>query len=178
MSLIDSTTQTFRNLFGRLAGLRNLLKRRTGNGVGEAAEWLADVIKDAVLDWTPDEAGDDPDTKPLPPLKPEEFVAALRGRAEEVLTALAASINQAPDARTVLAGPEECLELLGEFLDEALRLAVQMRVDAAVAALPAPPAPRPRWRKSRAAQPTLQGPTRNWVTKFRRMKADGGNLPG
>jgi hypothetical protein len=149
--------------------------------VAEATEWLADVIKDSLLDWTPtDEDENGPAAEPLPPLEPYRFVEALRGPAEAALTSLAEAINEAPNALSIRAVPDPCIEVLGDFLDEALKVGLKLRVDAALAGLPAlqgPHLPR-RWKKYRAAAPPSAGPTRDWVKKFRRMKADEHNAPG
>jgi hypothetical protein len=148
--------------------------------VAEATAWLADVIKDSMLDWTPtdnDENG--PAAEPLPTLEPYRFVEALREPAEATLTALAEAINEAPDALALRAVPDPCIEILGNFLDEALKVGLKLRVEAALAGLPALQGPHPRrWKKHRAAAPPDAGPTRDWVKKFRRMKSDEGNALG
>jgi hypothetical protein len=149
------------------------------HSVAEATAWLADVIKDSMLDWTPTDDENGPAAEPLPPLEPYRFVEALRGPAEVVLTSLAEAINEAPDALALRAVPDPCIEVLGDFLDEALKVGLKLRVEAALAGLPALQGPHPRrWKKHRAAAPPGAGPTRDWVKKFRRMKGDEHNAPG
>jgi hypothetical protein len=149
-------------------------------GVAETAEMLADVIKDSMLDWTPDDEAGGPESEPLPTMETFRFVEALRAPAESALTSLADVINDAPDARTLRAVPDPCIEVLGDLLDEALKVGLKLRVEAALAGVPAlqgPHLPR-RWKKYRAVAPPEAGPTRDWVKKFRRMKADEGNALG
>jgi hypothetical protein len=147
--------------------------------VAEATEWLADVIKDSLLDWTPTEEDENgPAAEPLPPLESYRFVEALRGPAEAALTSLADAINEAPDALALRAVPDPCIEVLGDFLDEALKVGLKLRVEAALAGLPALQGPHARrWKKHRAVAPPGAGPTRDWVKKFRRMKGDERNSP-
>jgi hypothetical protein len=139
----------------------------------EMMERLSDAIKDTLMDWTPDDADHwEPAEVPLPPMQPKEFAEALRAPVEAVLASLAETINAASDARGVLDTRERCHELLGAFLDGALEVSLKLRVDAAMAELPAlqPSGGSMEWH---AADPDLRGPTRSWVEKYRRMQADG-----
>jgi hypothetical protein len=147
-------------------------------GAAETAGMLADVIKDSMLDWTPDDEDENaPEEEPLPTMEPFRFVEALRGPAEIALTSLADAINEAPDAPAIRAVPDPCIEVLGDLLDEALKVGLKLRVDAALAGLPALQAPHTarRWKKKDGGARPGAGPTRDWVQKFRRMKADEGN---
>lgn len=144
-------------------------------GFSETMARLGDAIKDAVMDWTPDDADRwEPAEVPLPPMQPKEFTEALHAPVETVLASLAETINAATDARAVLNGRERCQELLGAFLDGALEVALKLRVEAAMAELPAlqPSGAPVEWH---AAEPELRGPTRSWVEKYRRMQADDNN---
>jgi hypothetical protein len=143
-------------------------------GASETLERLGDAIKDTLLDWTPDDADHaEPSEEPLPPLHPPEFIEALRGPVDSVLSSLAASINAAPDARGVLAGRERCQQLFWTFLDGALELGLSMRVEAALATQPheaaAASCGTTEWHPSERSH---HRPSRSWVEKFRRMKAD------
>ncbi len=143
-------------------------------GAAETLERLGEAIKDTMLDWTLDDADNAaPAEVPLPPLHAEQFVETLRVPFEIVLSSLAETINAAPDARAVLESRERGQELFGGFLDEALELGLKLRVDAAMAELPVLNASSSEWH---AADPELHGPTRSWVEKYRRMKADESNL--
>jgi hypothetical protein len=146
----------------------------------ETCERMGDAVKDAMLDWTPDEDEEAECFKePLPPLSREAFVEALRGPAEEMLSALADAINEVPDAATILAGSERCEEVLGDFFEEALQCGVKLRVDAATAELPTLPTSLPRRHRKKWSEgsPPASRPHFDWVKKFRRMKATEGELP-
>jgi hypothetical protein len=146
-------------------------------GAAETLERLGDAIKDTLMDWTPGDGDNwEPAEVPLPPMQTQQFVATLRAPVEAVLGSLAETINAATDARAVLDTRERCQELLGAFLDGALEVSLKLRVDAAMAELPALQASggSVEWH---AADPGLRGPTRSWVEKYRRMKADEINLP-
>ena len=144
-------------------------------GFAEMMERLGDAIKDTMMDWTPDDADHwEPAEVPLPPMEPKEFAEALRAPVEAVLASLAETINAATDARTVLDSRERCQQLLGAFLDGALEVGLKLRVEAAMAELPAlqTSGASVQWH---AADPNLRGPTLIWVEKYRRMQADDSN---
>ena len=144
-------------------------------GASETLDRLGEAIKDTMLDWTPDDTDHaEPSEEPLPPLPAEQFVEALRGPFEMVLASLTQAINAAPDARALRDGRERCQALLGSFLDGALELGLQLRIEAALAALPAthPALAGQAWAPWHDAEASLRGPSRSWVEKYRRMKAD------
>jgi hypothetical protein len=148
-------------------------------GAAETFDRLGEAIKDTMLDWTPDDTDHaEPSEEPLPPLPVELFMEALRGPFEMVLASLIQAINAAPDARAIRDGREHCQALLGSFLDGALELGLQLRIDAALAALPAthPALSGQAWAPWHNADVSLRGPSRSWVEKYRRMKADDSNL--
>lgn len=125
--------------------------------VGQTLEAMADAIKDAILDWEEDEAGqDDGGLTELPPLEPVLFVAALREKVEDVLWRMAEAVNEAPTGQIVAASEGRVRELLAELYREALELGLQMRLDAGEAGLP--PGQRPRG---------------TWARRLRRLKAGG-----
>jgi hypothetical protein len=132
------------------------LRARAEQALGRAA----DAIRDAVLDWDPEleERPSAPPPVPLPPLGPKVLVGALRGPVEEALERIAEALNEAPDARALAALEPDLRPLLEELLFEAVARGEELRLDAALAGLPA--APEGGWRK-----------------KYRRMKAAEGDWP-
>ncbi len=149
-------------------------------GFAETVERLGDAIEATFVGGPLDDADQaEPAEEPLPPLQPEQFVEALRGPVEAVLSSLALTINAAPHARAVLASRERCQEMFGTFLDGALELGLSMRVEAAVLALPLSHAAVDScgagdWH---SPESSLRGPCYSWVEKYRRMKADEWNWP-
>src|SRR5262249_25385362 len=123
-------------------------------------EHAADAIKDALLDWEPDEeAGQTVGGRSdLPQLDPALFVAALLPQLEPVLWRMADAINDAPAGRILSVGEARVRELLADFCCAALETGVQMRLDAAETArpprLPARGTWAWRWRRMHAAAPS------------------------
>jgi len=115
--------------------------------IEEMLERMADSIKDALLDWeTDDEPGErSPAIAELPPLDQALFVAAVRGKMEDVLWRMADAVNEAPSGRIVAASEAGIRDLMAELYVEALELGVQMRLDAAETALPPPLRPQGKW---------------------------------
>jgi hypothetical protein len=130
--------------------------------IAQALERAADSIRDALMDWDPD--GEDEPAEmaagPLPPLDPEALVVLMRGRVEECLRCLAEVVNEAPNAQGIAASEGVLRPLFDALLREALRKAEEMRVDAALAGLPA-----------------AAGPQGGWAERYRRILAGDGKIP-
>jgi hypothetical protein len=126
--------------------------------VDAAMDHMADAIKDALIDGF--DLGDDSDEEPaaesLPPVLPEEFVEAMRGRVEQTLRKVAAAINVAPGEAVPAAGVEETCDLFTELWLEALRVGVRLRLEAA-----------DRLQDAYAAEE----PPSEWARRYRRMHA-------
>jgi hypothetical protein len=120
---------------------------------------LAEAVKDVLLDWSPAEEtdADEASGARLPPVATAALVEAMRDKVEETLARLADAINEAPTAQAVVASEQRVWDLLAELLREALEKGQQLRIDAAVAALPPSPYA--------------------WVSRYRRMMATEGVLP-
>jgi hypothetical protein len=125
----------------------------------EAVAWLADGCKDFLLDWGAVAAARRA-ARELPPLSPPQFVEAMRGHMEWTLWQVAHAINQAPTGNVVVATEEAVRGLFGELWWDALELGAQMRVNAALAELPAAP-----------------GAPDGWAAKYRRMRVEEGCPP-
>ncbi len=114
--------------------------------VDAAADHMADVIKDALLDGLelPDDEDEAP-AVPLVPLSPDEFVERMRERVEKALRQVAQILNAAPDespART----EEKTSDLFNELWLEALKVAAQMRRESTLAVEhPEGPLPEGEW---------------------------------
>jgi hypothetical protein len=126
--------------------------------VEEMLERVAEAVKDALLDWEMDEDGTNgqPGLYELPPLEPAVFVETLRAKMEDVLWRMAEAVNEAPTGRILAASEESVRSLLTDLYREALELGLQMRLDAAEAALP----------------PTRR-PHGSWARRWRHMQAGG-----
>ncbi len=128
---------------------------------GPPLERAAELIKEILLDWDlGEEPADGVMADDLPPLDALEFVAAMRGRVEQVLLQLAGAINEAPPGRIVPACEHRLSELLAELGTEALTRGIQMRLQAA-----------------EAGQTPEQRPQGRWAEKYRLMRAAGDHLP-
>jgi hypothetical protein len=130
--------------------------------VEETLDRWSEAVKDAILDWDPDDEPTEPPLplEELPPLAPEQFVEALRGPVEETLRQVAETINAAPTGHLVAASEDRLTELFADLWCEALRVGIQLRLDAAEAA-------RPDGEK-------LQG---EWARRYRHMRVTGDGLP-
>jgi len=130
--------------------------------VEESLERMADVIKDAILDWEVgmDAAAERLPLEELPPMAPARFVEAMRDKVDAILWSVAEAINDAPTGHIVAASEEQIGKLLEELWCEALRQGVQQRIDAAQSGL------RPSQR--------LQG---EWAKRLHRMTVAGASLP-
>ena len=66
----------------------------------------------------------------LPPLSKEAFIAALRGRVEQVLGEVADAVNAAPTGKVISGSEEQVRDLMAELRRAVFEEAIQMRVDA------------------------------------------------
>ena len=128
--------------------------------LAECPERFADAIKSFMVDGGA--ANRRRGARELPPLDPEQFVEAARGRVEAALREVAAAVSRAPTAELLAASEEEVRQLFGELWWDVLELGARLRVEAALAEYP--PAP---------------GGPRGWAAKYRRMlvEADCPALP-
>lgn len=128
-------------------------------------ERAADAIKDALLDWElDDESGQAMvGREDLPPLDAALFVAALLPRLEQVLWRMADAVNEAPAERILAAGEARIRELLADFCCDALKLGLQMRLDAAESVRPPRLAAQGswarRWRRMHGSAPDSNAAT-------------------
>src|SRR5258707_14812267 len=106
--------------------LVTLMRRR----LDETVEQMADVIKDAMLDWSPVDGGD-PLGEDLPRLSADHFVEAMRGRVEDVLRQMAEAVNDSPAGQLSAAREEQMGDLFAQLWCTATELGRQMRRDAA-----------------------------------------------
>jgi hypothetical protein len=83
----------------------------------------------------------------------------MRPELVQLLKAVTREINDAPNAVSIAARGPELSKLLDAWAKRALEVGEKLRIDAAVAELPA-----------------LNRPHTNWTKKFRRMKAAEGKL--
>jgi hypothetical protein len=118
--------------------------------LAECPERFADAIKSFMIDGGT--ANRQRSARELPPMDPERFVEAARGRVEATLRQVAAAVNRAPTADLIAASEEEVRRLFGDLWWDVLDLGARMRVDVALAEFP--PAP---------------GGPRGWAAKYRRM---------
>jgi hypothetical protein len=80
----------------------------------------------------------------LPELSAEQLIERTREHFEQLMRAVAATVNAAPAGRVINGSEEKVRDLLGEFRRGVYQTALQMRVDAAEAAFsPGGPADRP-----------------------------------
>jgi hypothetical protein len=121
---------------------------------------VADKVQDAMMGWDLDNQPEDGVAKvPLPPLDPRAFGKAMRPEVVQLLDAVTREINEAPNAVSIAARGPVLSKLLDGWAQRALEVGEKLRVDAAVAELPA-----------------LNRPHSNWTKKYRRMKAGEGKL--
>jgi hypothetical protein len=138
---------------------------RTARGMRErvdaAMDRMADLIKDALLDGP--ELYDEDEVPPssLVGIDPNEFVARMRERVEGALRQVAEVLNDAPDESRALTA-EATRDLFTELGIEALQVAAQMRLDAALGE------DRPAVGGRHGAGP----PDGQWARRYRLMHAD------
>jgi hypothetical protein len=126
-----------------------------------AVQRAADTFRDVVLDWNTEPAFP-PGTEPLPPVDTDTLVEALREPVEEIVRALAALLNEAETAADLTVNRPLLRQLCEEMLAQVTEQGMRLRIDAAVAGLPAIPGP---------------GPRSAWVERYRSMLAAEGRLP-
>jgi hypothetical protein len=137
------------------ADARKLLSRQI--------EHMAETIKDALLDFGPEEeiapaAG--VAVEELPPLSPDRFVDALRGKVEDALGCMADAINEARGGQVVAASEERVRNLFADLWCDALEVGLRLRIDAA-----------------QAGFSRLQRAPGAWAEKYRCMRAGGTTWP-
>jgi hypothetical protein len=123
-------------------------------------ERVADAVQDAIMDWNTTEPPLPKPVEPLPPLQPLTLVHALRGFIEETVATLAELLNEAGTAADLTENRRLLRQLCEEMLAQVMEQGMRIRIDAAVARLPAVP-----------------GPRGAWVERYRRMLAAEGRLP-
>src|SRR5262245_49634942 len=74
--------------------------------------------------------------EPVAKLSRGAYVEALRAKLEEVLGRVADAVNGAPPGQVIAGSEEQVRDLLAAFRQQSYEMPVQMRVDAAEAALP------------------------------------------
>ncbi|HEX5273504.1 MAG TPA: hypothetical protein VFW33_23575 [Gemmataceae bacterium] len=128
--------------------------------VDAAMDHMADLIKDALLDGL-DLSDEDDEFVTLPaPIDPDEFVSRMRERVERALRQVAQVLNDAPDESRAYT-EEATRELLTELWLEALKVAAEVRLDAALGE--ARPAEAPHG---------AGAPEGEWARRYRLMHAD------
>jgi hypothetical protein len=80
---------------------------------------------------------------PLPPVRADDLIAALRAQFEQLCRDVTDAVNRAPTGHVISHSEEPVRDLLGDFRQEVYQAALQLRVDAAEAAF-SPPGPRQR----------------------------------
>jgi hypothetical protein len=119
----------------------------------------AEAFKDIVFDL-----GTSPATSPksaaLPPLRPEQFADSMRGRVEEVLRQAAEILNEDRAGNWAPVTEERVTALFTGLAQDALAVALEMRVSQAETQLPA----------NRGHG--------DWARKYRIMLAQSGQWPG
>ncbi len=118
----------------------------------------ADAFRDSCLD-VGSGATEEPTAAVLPALDPDEYVASLRGRVEEVLREAASLLNEDGSGNWAAVTEERVSGLFAELADEALAVALDLRVAQAEAQLPA--------HQSHGV----------WARKYRRLLAQSGHWP-
>jgi hypothetical protein len=138
---------------------------RTARGMRErvdaAMDRMADLIKDALLDGPDLSDEDGVPAAPLVWIDPDEFAERMRERVERALRQVAEVLNDAPDQPPALTA-EATRDLLTELSIEALKVAAQMRLDAALGE-PSTPA---------AGHHGAEPPAGEWARRYRLMHAD------
>src|SRR5437588_572574 len=100
----------------RAPGIVEFIRRLFADAVNQAADAVKDSLIDLSMGDEPDPPG--PTVVDLPPLPPQEFVAALRDKVEATLVDLAAVLNEAPAGHVVEASEERVEELLFDLCCE------------------------------------------------------------
>ena len=80
--------------------------------------------------------------EPVPQLSREAYLAAMRGKLEDLLGQVADAVNDPPPGRVIPDSEERVRDLFAAFRQAAYEAALQMRVDAAEAAFPPSEGPR------------------------------------
>jgi hypothetical protein len=116
----------------------------------------AQSLKKAILDLRDDAAAaapaELPEVKPLPPLPRAAFCDALRGRIDEAISDTVDAINETESESSLNDTALLVREHFARLRWEAVELALQLRIDAAMGRKPSPPAPL------------------SWAEKYRLMK--------
>jgi hypothetical protein len=168
LGLVLVLTSTSR-LLARPSGIIHDLGQRWRR----ALEGLADAIKDALLDWGPEEARQE-ETGPVPAgalsrVAVEELVEAMRAPTERTLRQVAALVNQPATAGDVTGQAERIGPLLNDLLWETLALGVQLRTDATALQSRASTS-LPAYRKPRFKSLAALGYRLEWAEKYRHIR--------
>lgn len=138
---------------------------RTARGmrrrVDAAMDRMADLIKNALLDGPEFSDEDEAPTAPLVEIVPDEFAARMRPRVERALRQVAEVLNDAPDQPPALIAEATC-DLFAELGIEALTVAAQMRLDAALGEV----------RPVAEGDDSMGPPDGEWARRYRLMHAD------
>jgi hypothetical protein len=127
--------------------------------VDAAMDRMADLIKNALLDGLELDEDEVPPA-PLVAIDPDEFVRRMRERVERALRQVAEVLNDAPET-TPAVTEEATFDLFTELWLEAMKVAAEVRLDAALGE-PRPP-----------AEPHGAGPPEGqWARRYRLMHAD------
>jgi hypothetical protein len=128
------------------------------NRMNAALDRMADLIKNAMMDGfgvNRDEDDEEPFSE-LPPMSADEFVEVMRGPVEEALRQVAEAINDIPEGLSDEAEERTC-DIFTELWLESLRIAMRLRIDAALA----------------SEDPSGVHPLGEWARRYRRMLASG-----
>jgi hypothetical protein len=108
---------------------------------------MDESFKEAMLDWGlfVDDDSSAPENQRLPPLARDRYIAALRPELEEALSRVAEAINAAPNATAIAEREEDILAIFETMYGRALDVGLDMRLDAALAALPESERPKGEW---------------------------------
>ena len=82
--------------------------------------------------------------EPMPKLRREAYVVAMREKMEAMLGQVADAINDAPEGFLIAGSEEQVRDLFAALRRQAYEMGVQMRIDAAEAAFPPSETPQDR----------------------------------
>ena len=126
------------------------------NRMTAALDRMADLIKNAMMDGIGDNS-DEEDEEPfseLPPMSTDEFLEVMRGPVEEALRQAAEALNDVPEGLSPAVEERTC-DIFTELWLESLRIAMRLRIDAAIA----------------NEDPNAARPLGEWARRYRRMLA-------
>ncbi len=159
----DCPSPSARSLIASWLSLTAFVLRALAGKAQEMAEKGADAVKDTLLDLGSPASGDRDEPAgwaPLPAVRPEELIAALREQTERVLREEAEAIDEGACGCCEELAEARVLALFAELGEEALDQAHALRVAAA------------------ADRPSEQQPAfGEWAKKYRRMLATEGRWP-